>query len=177
MDQLEERLDKVYRANTSSELVALLADLPARPTANAPAPAPVRTPASQQSRSPKFLVAFMSGVARRGQWRAPKTINALAFMGGVEIDLRSAELTSPVTEIYALAVMGGVEITVPPGVRVESDGFAIMGGFEDSAAAATTTDPNAPVIRLKGFALMGGVEVRVLGHSDDDRGPNVIVVG
>jgi hypothetical protein len=62
-----------------------------------------------------------------------------------------------------LAIMGGVEVTVPPGVRVESDGFAIMGGFEDQVETAASTDPNAPLVRLTGFALMGGVEVKVVG--------------
>jgi hypothetical protein len=170
MEQLEERLDKVYRANTSSALMAVLADLPAPPAANVPAPAPLMKPPLTGSRQPKFLVAFMSGVSRRGQWSVPGTINAVAFMGGVEIDLRGAELSSPVTDIHVLAVMGGVEITVPPGVRVESNGFAIMGGFEDSVAPYTTTDPNAPLVRVSGFALMGGVEVRVLSTTNDASG-------
>jgi hypothetical protein len=163
MEELESRLDKVYAASTSSALTALIADLPPlAPVLADPKAVAVAAPAPGASSS-KTLVAFMSGVVRRGQWTVPRTVYAVAFMGGVEIDLRNARLTAPVTEIQVLAIMGGVEVTVPPGVRVESDGFAIMGGFEDQIETAASSDPNAPLVRLTGFALMGGVEVKVVG--------------
>jgi hypothetical protein len=104
----------------------------------------------------------MSGVVRRGAWVVPKRMNAVAFMGGIELDLREAVLDPGVTEIDVLAVMGGVVVTVPPNVRLESDGFAFMGGFEDQLKQPASGDPNAPVVRLTGFAFMGGVEARVL---------------
>ena len=106
----------------------------------------------------------MSGVVRRGAWLVPKRIRAIAFMGGVELDLREARLGPGVTEIDVLAVMGGVVVTVPPNVRLECDGFAFMGGFEDQLKLPASGDPDAPVVRLTGFAFMGGVETRVLPH-------------
>jgi hypothetical protein len=107
-------------------------------------------------------MAVMSGVVRRGAWVVPRRISAVAFMGGVELDLREAIIDPKLTEIDVLAVMGGVVVTVPPNVRLESDGFAFMGGFEDQLKAPASGDPNAPVVKLTGFAFMGGVEVRVL---------------
>jgi predicted membrane protein len=92
----------------------------------------------------------------------PKRISAVAFMGGIELDLREATLGPGVTEIEVLAVMGGVVVTVPPNVRLECDGFAFMGGFEDQLKQPASGDPNAPAVRLTGFAFMGGVEARVL---------------
>ena len=71
------------------------------------------------------------------------------------------KLTAPVTDIYVFALMGGVEIIVPPNVRLESDGFAIMGGFEDQLKDPASGDPNVPLIRVHGVAIMGGVEARV----------------
>lgn len=53
-------------------------------------------------------------------------------------------------------------MTVPPNVRLESDGFAFMGGFEDQLEQPASGDLHAPVVKLTGFAFMGGVEVRVL---------------
>jgi hypothetical protein len=58
--------------------------------------------------------------------------------------------------------MGGVEIILPPGVQVEMNGFALMGGFE--ARDRTTSfpvDPSAPTLRIGGFVMMGGVDVDV----------------
>jgi hypothetical protein len=92
-----------------------------------------------------------------------------ALMGGVELDLREATLTAPVTDIYAVAIMGGIQITVPPNVRLEADGFAIMGGFEDQLHQAATLDSNAPLVRVRGLAIMGGVEARVLAVGEERR--------
>jgi hypothetical protein len=159
MEELELRLDQVYAASTPSALSALIADLPSLTPPTAPAAAPV-VHDSNDSGSRKTLVAFMSGVMRKGPWAVPRTINAIAFMGGIELDLRFAHLTAPVTEIQILAVMGGVSVIVPPGVRVESEGFAIMGGFGDVVGDPASS--SAPVVRLTGFAFMGGVDVRVV---------------
>lgn len=155
LDDLESRLERAYAARTPEALDAVLAGLPAL----APEAAPV--PAAVKPEKRRTYVAAMSGVVRRGAWVVPEDINALAFMGGVELDLRDATL-GPVTEIHAVAIMGGVQVTVPPNVRLECNGFAFMGGFEDQVTQPASNDPNAPVVRLTGFAFMGGVEGRVL---------------
>src|SRR5688572_14194038 len=85
MEELEARLDKVYAASTPSALSAVLADLPALTPPTAVAPAPVVHPATD-SRPAKTLVAFMSGVQRKGPWTVPQTINAIAIMGGIQLD-------------------------------------------------------------------------------------------
>jgi Domain of unknown function (DUF1707)/Cell wall-active antibiotics response 4TMS YvqF len=159
LDDLESRLERAYAARSPEALEAVLAGLPAlNPTASAADAAAV---APRVPRSRKY-VAFMSGIVRRGAWLVPKRIHALAFMGGIELDLREATLAAAVTEIDVLAVMGGVVVTVPPNVRLECDGFAFMGGFEDQVTLPASGDPDAPVVRLTGFAFMGGVETRVL---------------
>jgi hypothetical protein len=95
----------------------------------------------------------------------PRKINAVAVMGGVEIDLREAVLQPGVTEIECFALMGGIEIRVPPSVRVETDGIAIMGGFEDHVLLPATSDQNAPTVRVTGVAIMGAVEAKVARRS------------
>ena len=161
LDDLESRLERAYAARSPEALEAVLTGLPAlAPTASAPNAGAV---APRAPRSRKY-VAFMSGIVRRGAWLVPKRIHAIAFMGGVELDLREATLGPDVTEIHVLAVMGGVVVTVPPNVRLECDGFAFMGGFEDQLKLPASGDPDAPVVRLTGFAMMGGVEARVLPH-------------
>jgi hypothetical protein len=157
LDELESRLERAYAARTTEALEAVLAGLPAL----SPKPDATAAVAPVASRS-RTYVAFMSGIVRRGAWVVPTKISAIAFMGGIELDLREATLNEGVTEIGVLAVMGGVVITVPPNVRLEVDGFAFMGGFEDQLKQPASGDPNAPVVRVTGFALMGGVETRVL---------------
>lgn len=81
-------------------------------------------------------------------------------MGGAGLDFREALLPPGETEITIIAIMGGAEIIVPPGMRVDCQGIAIMGGF-DHMDEAVNLDPSAPVLKITGFALMGGVEIQV----------------
>ncbi len=121
----------------------------------------------------RTLLAVMGGLVRRGSWLVPRRMRAIAIMGGVQLDLRDATLTGAVTEIRALAIMGGVDITVPPGVRLEVDGLALMGGFDDQAGFPAIAQHDAPVVRVTGLALMGGVVTRMKprgwdAHNDDE---------
>jgi hypothetical protein len=67
--------------------------------------------------------------------------------------------------------MGGIKIIVQPGVRVFSDGFGVMGGFEQMGEpSAAELAPDAPTVRVVGIALMGGVEIseRLPGETHRD---------
>jgi hypothetical protein len=86
---------------------------------------------------------------------------AVAIMGGVELDFRNAVFSGGIVEINCFAFWGGVEIVVPPDVHVDTHGFALLGGFDQTAELDTDPAPDAPTIRINGFALMGAVEVKV----------------
>ena len=159
MDELETRMARVYAATTPADVDALVADLPALALG-----APVTVTPDGYAPTPKLkerLVAIMSGVVRRGLWKIPRRLRVVAIMGSVELDLRQAELPPGVTEITAFVLMGGLEIRVAPGVRLETDGVAIMGGFEDRVHDPGIAPADAPVVRVTGIAIMGGVEAQV----------------
>lgn len=166
LPEYERRVELAYRAASNDALSDLTRDLVPMPPARVAQPNAMashgesRVAPAWGTRTKNF-VALMSGVVRRGTWTVPSRIRAFAWMGGIGLDLREATLTAPVTDIYVFAFMGGVEIIVPPDVRLESDGFAIMGGFEDQLKEPASHDPNAPLIRVHGLAIMGGVEARV----------------
>ena len=166
MPEYERRVELAYRADSNDALRDLTRDLaPLVPATTSQggvmaAPSGAGVAKVTGARAKNFL-AFMSGVVRRGKWTVPARMRAFAWMGGIGLDLRDATLTAPVTDIWVFALMGGVEIIVPPNVRLESDGFAIMGGFEDQLKEPASGDPNVPLIRVHGLAIMGGVEARV----------------
>ena len=164
MPEYERRVELAYRADSTDALRELTRDLvplmPAQMSQPAAMTSPSAVSASVTTRAKNFF-ALMSGVVRRGKWTVPSRMRAIACMGGIGLDLREATLTAPVTDIYVFALMGGVEIIVPPNVRLETDGFAIMGGFEDQLKEPASADPNVPMIRVHGLAIMGGVEARV----------------
>lgn len=166
LEEYEFRVQAALQARQWFELSATINDLPplARATTRA------RLAVEGEGPRGRTLLALMGGATRTGRWSVPDRLRAIGVMGGVSIDLRDADFSSGVTEIHALAVMGGVDILVPPGVRIESDGIAIMGGFEDQPGLPAVYDDSAPVVRVRGLALMGAVVIRMKprGMSDDD---------
>jgi hypothetical protein len=166
LDELETRMARVYSATTAAEVDALVADLPALAVG-----APVQVTPDAYAPTPKIrerLIAVMSGIVRRGLWRVPRRLRVVAVMGGVDLDFRQAELPPGVTEIRVFVFMGGLQVLVPPGVRLETDGVAIMGGFEDRVHDAGIARPDAPTVRVTGIAIMGGVDARIQAIGAED---------
>lgn len=159
LDELEERLEGVYSAKTYAELEPYTHDLPAQSADGSPAPAGTLqrvggTPAHAVS------VAIMGGATRKGAWVVPPAYTAIAFWGGVELDLREAKFAQQEVVIRAFAIMGGVTITVPEDVDVLVNGVGIMGGFEGSGAETSIPSGNRPLVRVTGLAFWGGVDVK-----------------
>jgi hypothetical protein len=172
LEEFEERLDAAHQARTLIELDHLVTDLvPAGQTA--PTTAPESAAATQatalevHARDKKNMVAILGGVDRKGDWRPARANRVLAFMGGVDLDFREVQLPPGVTELKIAAIMGGIDIIVPPGLAVECEGFAILGGFDELDRAPVAPDPEQPLLRVTGFALMGGVDIhtRLPGES------------
>jgi hypothetical protein len=159
MDEFEERLERAYKAVSLAQLSSVLADLPAQAGALSGGATSMLVPSSDVP--PRgVMIAVLGATERKGSWIVPRHLKVFAFMGGAELDLREARFGPGVTEIDVTVIMGGVEIILPPGVRVESFGAALMGGFEAQAGDATALSPLNPVVRLSGMALMGGVETK-----------------
>jgi len=167
LEEYEFRLQAALQALHWYQLEALTSDLPNVDLHRAP---PVVGSGADSGGWGKTMVAIMGAVVRKGRWLVPRRLRLVAIMGGIDLDLRDADLSSPVTEIYVVAIMGGAYIKVPPGVRLETDGIAIMGGFEDQAGLPAMGHGQAPVVRIRGLAIMGGVGTKVLprGWPDDE---------
>jgi predicted membrane protein len=102
--------------------------------------------------------AIMSGIQRQSTTRAFHGGDANAIMGGVELDLRNAEIRDgeePILDVFAM--WGGIEITVPENWRVVSKVLPLMGGFVDKTTSASG---KGPILIVRGTAIMGAVEVK-----------------
>jgi Domain of unknown function (DUF1707)/Cell wall-active antibiotics response 4TMS YvqF len=153
LDELEERSGRALTAKTRGELATLTSDLPREAgQAGEAAAAPAR-------RKPvRWMVAIMGGSHRRGRFRAVGKINAVAIMGGDEIDLREAEIEGGELTLNLFAFMGGSTIYVPDSVEVEVGGFSFMGGHEEIGRERSPR-PGAPIIRIRVYTLMGGASI------------------
>ncbi|MGE5697763.1 MAG: DUF1707 SHOCT-like domain-containing protein [Candidatus Sericytochromatia bacterium] len=152
MDEYEQRLTKVYSAQTYAELDRLSADLPGASTR------PRRPGGSCRPAPSTMLLAIMSGFERRGRWNVPDRLTTFALWGGGVVDLRYADFTSPAVEIRSYSIMGGQTIVLPPEINVDIQGHGVMGAFDHTASG--TGMPGAPHVVIKGFALWGSVAVR-----------------
>jgi hypothetical protein len=163
VNELEERLDKVYAAKTFGDLEPLIRDLPVGDKAKSlamppPAQAPSTRIGGRGTSSSAFAV--MSGAVRKGVWTVPPTFNAVAVMGGIEIDLSDARFEDGETTIQAFTLMGGIEIRVPRDIVIQVNGTGFMGAFESNVDEDLQPRPGVPVVKITGLAVMGGVEVK-----------------
>ncbi|HEX7154579.1 MAG TPA: DUF5668 domain-containing protein [Thermoanaerobaculia bacterium] len=113
------------------------------------------------------VFAMMAGIKRKSVSHAFKGGDANAIMGGVELDLRDAQIADgEEAVIEAFAFWGGIEITVPHHWRVVGKVMPVMGGFEDNTVSG---GGNGPVLVIRGAAIMGAVEVKNFVHASADR--------
>ncbi|MDO9535854.1 MAG: cell wall-active antibiotics response protein [Bacillota bacterium] len=126
----------------------------------------VRGPRSQG----KNNWALMGGLDRtKNAWRL-ESGNYIAFLGGISLDLRKAEIKEGEYFLSCTALMGGIDITVPTNLSVICEGSAILGGVnflgkDNGGIFATVAESQGPkdadrVIRIYGRAMMGGIDVK-----------------
>ena len=159
--ELEVRFERAYQATSDAELRGLLAGLPTLapmpPTLGAPAPM-YAVSAGPPPEEKRHLV-VMSDLKKRGRWTPARINSVRVIAGSATFDLREAMLARGDTNFDVSVVMGEVKFIVPPGVRVEADGFAFMGEFDDQHSSPGV-DAGAPVVRISGSAVMGSVTIK-----------------
>lgn len=152
-EELDERLEGALTAKTYAELAALTADLPesGQPPAVAAAQA-------------KDLVRFDqrgSSTTRSGRWVVPARIEARVVGGNVTLDFTEAVITYPTLPLAAEVRGGSLILVVRPGITVEADDLAVIGG---NVRFRRGTEQPAPVrlrVELSGRVKGGNVVVRL----------------
>jgi Domain of unknown function (DUF1707) len=150
LDELEDRSGRALAAKTRGELAPLTSDLPreaGQPGTVAPAPS--------RRKPVRWMVAIMSGSHRKGRFRAVGKINAVAIMGGDDIDLREAEIEGGELTFNLFILMGGASIYVPDSVELDIGGLSLMAGH-DEIGSDRPPRAGAPLIRIRVYSLMGG---------------------
>ena len=151
LDELEERSSRALAAKTRGELATLTSDLP-QEAGQEVGSSPART------RKPvRWMVAIMSGSHRHGRFRAVGSINAVAIMGGDEIDLREAEIEGGELTLNVFTLMGGANIYIPDSIELEVGGFSVMGG--NTEVGVERLRPGAPRVTIRAHNLMGGATI------------------
>lgn len=122
-----------------------------------------KVPATQNTSSASLVNAWamFGGVEKQINAQDFRGGELTAVFGGIDLDLRNANLAGTDAVLQANAIFGGVGIKVPPDWSVVADGVGFMGGYGDSTQQPKIDNPGA-VKRLfvKGVAVFGGVEIK-----------------
>jgi hypothetical protein len=159
LDELEHRMEAVYRAASVPALRDLTRDLPVD-ASEAQQKRAVALPdafAPEQDR----IVSIMAETKRRGVWRPPRWLDVWCIMSDTKLDLTEAVLSQGVTEIHLRALMASVRVIVPPGVRVVIQPTAFMSSASDELDEQPPVGSGAPVIRITGPLIMSELKVKV----------------
>ena len=109
---------------------------------------------------------ILGGVTERNVSQDFRGGRLTAFLGGVSVDLREAEIVEKPVRIYVSAILGGVEISVPQHWNVKKDVQPIAGGVDDRRPLVRHHDDddgpldNAPDLVVTGSVLLGGLLIR-----------------
>jgi len=173
LEDLERRIERVYKAESIAELDAITADLQSvpAPSGRAPntrlAPNASRAPSAYAPNSGRIL-SIMGESRRMGRWQVPQRLDVVSVMSDTKIDLTQAVMPSGIVEIDMRVVWASCKVVVPPGMRVINEMHAIMASVHSKAddVAGGAGASFAPTIRLTGMALMSEVKVVVRRRED-----------
>ena len=114
----------------------------------------------------KTYINFMNGRSFSLENEEIETLSIYAFMGGVDLDLRKADLED-VTHINIYSMMSGVVIKVPPMVNVCMDNnITIMGGIANMVPKYKEEDLKTIVVHST--ALMGGISIKMIPEEEEN---------
>jgi len=125
-------------------------------------PACVKTYSDTSSDNMLRAWATFSGLKRRLDTQNFQGGEMLAVFGGIEVDLRRANIAPTDKEVVidANATFGGIDIKVPDTWLVVTRGQGVFGGYEDKTIPPKQQEGVAPPkLIITGFAVFGGISI------------------
>lgn len=184
LEELERRIERVYKTVTLAELDAITADI-----RSSVAPREVASRGNVMRGSaagvPSYTVenarvlSLLSSTRRVGRWSVPQHLDVVAVMSDTRLDMTHASLPGGIIDLELRCVMAAFKLIVPPNVRVINETHAVMSNIASRADEVLPGDApasaGAPIIRLMGYAFMSEVKIVVrrvedvrYGDDDDD---------
>lgn len=159
--ELEDRLEKVYRATTAAEAEALIAGLRQPPPVGGQGQASVRREIMlERDRRTERIVSIFSSQSRRGIWAVPRDLDVLAVFSDTVLDLTNASLPAEIVDLHVNVLFASLKIVVPSGLRVVNRVGAFAASVEsDAALDLAPMVSGSPVIRITGNATFANLEI------------------
>jgi hypothetical protein len=172
LEDLERRIERVYKASNVVELDEITADLRRAVAPAALAPLGKRgssTVAPSYQVESGRLLALMSSTRRVGRWAVPYRLDVVAVMSDTKIDFTQAVMPGGIVEVHLRVMMASCRLVVPPNMRVINEMHSVMSNVRsraDEPLPGTPATLDTPVIRLTGLALMSEVKIVVRRRED-----------
>jgi len=80
----------------------------------------------------------------------------VAIFSGGEIDISGAKTSEKNVNLEFVAIFSGVKLIIPKNWKVNSQGTAILGGYNNRVSQAAEAET---ILNIKGAAIFGGVEI------------------
>jgi len=180
LEDLERRIERVYKAASVAELEEITADLRRAVTSNAPVPvgksSRMKVSGTKYELASARLLSLMSSTRRVGRWAVPQKLDLVAIMSDTKIDFTHAAMPGGTVNVHMRAIMASCKLVVPPNVRVVNETHSVMSNVRsraDELSPEGVSTPGEAVIRLTGVAFMSDVRIVVRRreepvYDDDD---------
>jgi hypothetical protein len=180
LEDLERRIERVYKAASVAELEEITADLRRAVTSNAPVPvgksSRMKVSGTKYELASARLLSLMSSTRRVGRWAVPQKLDLVAIMSDTKLDFTHAAMPGGIVNVHIRAIMASCKLVVPPNVRVVNETHSVMSTVRSRADELSSDGVSAPgdaVIRLTGVAFMSDVRIVVRRreepvYDDDD---------
>jgi hypothetical protein len=145
LGEFTQRVEAALCAVTADDLAATAESLPAP-----------RAPGTRR-RASWVTAGIFSHTVRCGRLRLPRRTFVLSVFSDVDLDLRSAEITSGRTSIIALSLFGNVDVYVPKGIAVDVTGLTVFGHRREWGRDPVQLD--TPLFRVRAFGLFATVDI------------------
>jgi hypothetical protein len=106
------------------------------------------------------LATYFGGAQRKCTATSLRRGVARVFCGGVDLDLREAELDPAGATLDLSATGGGVNVTVPPSWKVVVEDRSVLGGVATRVTPPEELPDEAPELRVGVGARLGGVAIK-----------------
>jgi hypothetical protein len=157
LDEFGQRVEAAYAATTTTELDALLADLPA-PAAAVPA---VGELIEERTTGPVFSA--FGDVKLTATTSVPDRVSTV--FGDVQIDLRGMRTSEETVHLQLGTVFGDVEVIVSEGVAAEIEGWTVFGDRKTQLAAVPRL-AGTPRVVVRGWTVFGDLKLRSLAPGE-----------
>jgi predicted membrane protein len=105
--------------------------------------------------------ALFGGADRQVNSQQFKGGNATALFGGIDVDLRQAQMAEGEHSLHLTALFGGVDVFVPQNWNVIVTGTPILGSLEDKRQKKQVAEEaTGGLLHISAFVVFGGIEIK-----------------